>query len=182
MIRSLRAYFLSRALREKLLLLAFVGIGFVWWLSSFGTRAGLFYREQQRTAFNLKDQALWINNKASIEKNAETAAGKLDPAKTLNSNQLATTLQQIANETGLKNAQLSGTPTTRQNGQFAIHGASYTVRNASWDSIREFYAVLQQRAPYISIDVFTLQAPPNPTPGQDLLSLNLRAESVQIVK
>lgn len=182
MIRSLRAYFLSRALREKLLLLAFVGIGFLWWFSSYGKRAGAFYREQQRTSFNLKDQALWINNKASIEKNAETAAGKLDPSKTLNSNQLATTVQQIANETGLKNAQLAGTPTTRQNGQFAIHTASYNIRGASWESIREFYGALQQRAPYISIDVFTLQSQPSAGNAQDLLALTIRAESVQIVK
>ncbi|HEY1110866.1 MAG TPA: hypothetical protein VGE76_19590 [Opitutaceae bacterium] len=182
MIRSLRAYFLSRALREKLLLLAFVGIGFLWWFSSYGKRAGAFYRDQQRTSFNLKDQALWINNKASIEKNAETAAGKLDPSKTLNSNQLATTVQQVANEIGLKNAQLSGTPATRQSGQFAIHSVSYTVRNASYLSLREFYGALQQRAPYISIDVFTLQAAPNQAPGQDSLSLNIRAESVQIVR
>lgn len=182
MIRTLRAYFLSRVLREKLLLLAFVGIGFLWWFSSFGKRAGAFYREQQQTTTSLKGQAFYIDNKATIEQNAATAAGKLDPTKTLNSNQLATTLQQIANETGLKNAQLSGSPTTRQNGQFAIHSAAYSIRNAPWDSIREYYAALQQRAPYISIDVFTLQAPPNPVPGQDSLSLNIRAESVQILK
>ncbi len=182
MIRSLRAYFLSRALREKLLLLAFVGIGFLWWFSSYSKRAGAFYREQQRTTFNLKDQALWISNKASIEQNAATAAGKLDPTKTLNSNQLATTVQQIANETGLKNAQLSGTPTTRQSGQFAIHSAAYSVRGASWEAIQAFYGALQQRAPYISIDVFTLQAQPGPANASDLLSLSIRAESVQIVK
>ncbi len=49
MIRSLRAYFLGRALREKILLFAFVAIGLLWWLSAFGGRAGVWMREQKVT-------------------------------------------------------------------------------------------------------------------------------------
>lgn len=179
MIRSLRLYFLTRALREKLLLFAFVAIGLLWWLSAFGDRAGAFWREQRSTGARLSEQNAWIKNQTQIEKSAHDAAAKLDPAKTLNANVLATTLQQLAAETGLKNAALSGTPTTVRSGQFAIHSASYVIRNADWVSLYKFYEALQRRAPYIAVDQFNLTAAPN---NAAQLTLALRAESVEIVR
>lgn len=181
MIRSLRAFFLSRALREKLLLLAFIAIGLLWWLSSFGDRAAAFWRQQRATGSSLTEQAEWIRNKSNIEQNASTAAAKLDPTKTLNANQLATTLQQLANDAGIRNHGLNGSPTTSRSadGQFAIHTVNYTIRGAEWAAIYKFYQDLQQRAPYIAVDLFNLMAAPS-NPAQ--LTLGLRAESVEIVK
>jgi hypothetical protein len=179
MIRSLRAYFLSRALREKLLLVAFVAIGLLWWLSAYSTRANVFWRSYKSDSSRLAEQEQWIRNRTQIEQAMHTAAGKLDPTHTLNANQLATTLQQLANEAGLKNAQLSGTPTTTRSGQFAIHTANYLIRAAEWESLVKFYEALQQRAPYIAVDQFNLTAAAN-NPAQ--LTLGLRAESVEVVR
>ena len=67
MIRSLRAFFMSRLLREKLLLLAFVGLGMLWWLSAFATRAARFSRDQQATSLALAIQQQWLNNRGAIE-------------------------------------------------------------------------------------------------------------------
>ncbi|MES2695833.1 MAG: hypothetical protein V4773_20330 [Verrucomicrobiota bacterium] len=182
MIRSLRAYFLSRALREKLLLFAFVAIGLLWWLSSFSTRAGGFWRQQRTTTANLEEQALWIKNKTKIEETAQTAAAQLDAAKTLRSNELAATLLQLANDAGLKNASLSGQPTTVQNGQFAIHTAAFTIRNGSWEAIQTYYTALQQKVPYIAVEQFALQSVPGGQGQDNNLTLSLRAESFQVVR
>lgn len=179
MIRSIRAYFLSRALREKILLGAFIAIGLLWWLSAFGSRAGAFWREQHTMTLRLNEQAEWIKNKSKIEETAERTAGKLDPTKTLNANQLATTLLQLANEAGLKSPSLSGSPTTTRSGQFAIHTATFLIRTAEWGDLVKFYEALQKRAPYIAVDQFNLTAAPN-NPAQ--LNLQLRAESVEILQ
>jgi hypothetical protein len=179
MIKNLRAYFLGRALREKLLLFAFIAIGLLWWLSAFSNRAGAFWREQRNTGSQLKIQTEWIKNRTRIEETARVAAAKLDPTKTLNAITLPTTLQQLANDAGLKNAQLSGTPETKRSGQFALHTAGYVIRGADWESLVRFYEALQQRAPYIAVDQFNLTAAPN-NPAQ--LTLSLRAESVEIVQ
>lgn len=178
-MRRLRAYFLSRALREKLLLVAFIAIGLAWWLSAYGTRMGAFWREQRSTRSRLDEQAQWIRNRSKIESTAQAAAGKLDPAKTLNAIQLPATLQQLANEAGLKNATLSGVPVTARSGQFALHTATYVIRGAEWEALVNFYEALQKRAPYIAVDQFNLTAAPN-NPAQ--LTLSLRAESVEIVQ
>lgn len=178
-MRTLRAYFLGRALREKLLLVAFITIGLLWWLSSYSTRASMFWSEQRSTSSQLKIQTEWIKNRTRIEETARAAAAKLDPAKTLNAITLPTTLQQLANDAGLKNAQLSGTPVTTRSGQFALHTAGYIIRGADWEGLVRFYEALQQRAPYIAVDQFNLTAAPN-NPAQ--LTLSLRAESVEIVQ
>src|SRR3954454_18608883 len=104
MIRSFRAFFLSRALREKLLLVAFVGIGVAWWGSAFSTRMGKFWRDKRTTTVRLAEQAQWIKSKSIIEEAARKTAASLDPTKTLNSNQLITTVAQLASDAGLKNA------------------------------------------------------------------------------
>ena len=56
MIRTLRIFFLSRLLREKLLLLGFVGIGVAMWASAFSKHVGTFWRAQQVTSGELAFQ------------------------------------------------------------------------------------------------------------------------------
>lgn len=179
MIRTLRASFLSRALREKLLLVAFIGIGVLWWLSAFTTRASTFWRAQRATTAQLTEQNTWIRNRAQIEQSAQRAAAQLEASKTLNANQLAATVRQLADEAGLKNFTSSGQPQTTPGTQFALHSASFMIRNAEWEAVKKFYSALQQRAPYIAVDIFNLQSTPN---NQAQLSLSLRVESVEIVR
>jgi hypothetical protein len=176
MIQVARVFFLSRALREKLLLLAFVGIGALWWFSAFGKRAGAFWREQRITTARLAEQAQWIKNRANIESTAQKTAERLDPARTLNGNQLVTTVAELAKEAGLRNT-VSGTPTTEKSGQFAVHTAEYNINQADWDQLKPFYEALQKRSPYISVERFVLSAAAN-NPAQ--LTLNLKVVSVEI--
>lgn len=178
MILSIRAFFLSRALREKLLMVAFVVIGAVWWLSAFSTRTGKLWRDQRSTTVRLAEQAQWIKNKTSIEQTAAKTAGRLDPTKTLNGNQLVTTVAQLANEAGLKQTSTNGNAATTTSGQFALHSVEYTIRNVEWDPLGKFYEALLQRSPYIAVERFVLNSAAN-NPAQ--LTLVLKVVSVEIV-
>ena len=177
MMRTLRHLFLTRALREKLLLVAFVAIGALWWFSAFSTRAGTFWREQRRTTLRLAEQAQWIKNRTLIEETARRTADRLDPTKTLNGNQLVTTVAQLASEAGLRNT-VSGTPATERSGQFAVHTAEYNINQAEWEQLTSFYEELQKRTPYIAVERFMLSAAPN---APSRLTLNLKVVSVEIV-
>lgn len=177
MMRALRHYFLTRALREKLLLVAFVAIGVLWWFSAYSQRAGVFWREQRSTSARLTEQAQWIKDRTRIETAARKTAERLDPARTLNGNQLVTTVAQLASEAGLKNT-VSGTPTTERSGQFTIHTAEYTINQAEWDQLKPFYEALQKRTPYISVVRFTLTSAAN-APAK--LTLLLKVVSFEIV-
>jgi hypothetical protein len=184
MIRTLRALFLRCQLREKLLLLAFLAIVLVVWLSNFGKRAGTFWREQRRTTSDLADQAQWIANSAAIEVSAQKAAARLDAAKTLDGVRLVEAMQKLAADAGLRNTATGALSNPPGNGQFSIHSLDFTVRlldpdpQKNWDALNKFYAALQQRSPYIGIETFTLR----PEANRAQLSFILRVSSVEITK
>ena len=177
MIRTLRAYFLSRLLREKILLLSFILIGTLWWLSSVGTRAARFWRDQRATTNELAVQQQWLNNHTAIEEAAKKAASRLDSAQTLDRTRLNAAVNQAASEAGLKNGGASNF-TSETAGQFTIHSLQYQVQGADYDNLQNFYLKLNQRAPYIGIESFVLY----PTNQNDLskYSLVLRISSVEI--
>ena len=174
MIRTLRALFLRCQLREKLLLLAFVLIGALVWLSGFTARAGRFWREKRSTTTTLNYQAQLLAQGSTIEAAAQKAAAQLDATKTLNENRLATTIQQLASESGLADGR-STTPKTTTSGNISIHTLDYTVGRADWASLVKFYQAIQERSPYIGIVRFTLQV----TGVQH--SLALTVSSIEVV-
>lgn len=178
MIRAARAYFLSRALREKLLLVAFIAIGLLWWGSAFLTRAGAFWSEQRLTTSRLTEQAQWIKNQTMIEETAKQTASRLDGGKTLNANQLVTTVPAMATEAGLKNITTVGGTENTTTGQFAVHSQEFLIRNIDWEPLTTFYTALQARSPYIAIERFILELPTN----SSQLVLRLKVTSVEIVK
>jgi hypothetical protein len=179
MIRTLRAYFLSRALREKVLLVAFVAIGVMWWASSLSGRGMTFWSDQRSTTVSLEDQDNWIKNQRVIEESAKKTASRLDPTKTLNSNVLVTTVSQMANDAGLKKTQTVGTATTTPAGQFAVHSQEYIIREAEWADLIRFYEALQRRAPYITMERFILEGMPN---NSNQHNLRLKVTSVEITR
>src|SRR5438128_911821 len=108
MIRTLRALFLARLLREKLLLVAFTALGALWWLSAFSTRANAFNLQQRRTTAALKEQQQWLDHRKEIEVSAEKAAATLDPSKTLDGSRLLAAVNSLARDASLKNTVSGG--------------------------------------------------------------------------
>jgi len=178
MIRTLRAFFLSRLLREKLLLVAFAAIGLLWWGSAFSTRAGRFLQEKRRTTVALAEQQQWLDNRRMIEAAAQKAAAQLKPELTLDGTRLLAEISGIARDAGLRNV-AGGSLTDQSNGQFSIHTLDYTVNRSEWGLLRKFYETLQKRSPYIGIERFQLSAD-GVNPAQ--LSLALRVSSVEITR
>jgi hypothetical protein len=186
MIRTIRALFLGCQLREKLLVLSFLAIAVLIWLSGFSKRTGVFWREQRRTTADLAEQTQWINNSAAIEASAQKAASRLDASRTLDGVRLLEAVQKIAADAGLGNNTQSGQISNPPgNGQFAIHTLPYTARFAgpdgakNWENLTKFYSALQQRSPYIGVETFTLR--PDAV-NRAQLSLVLQLSSVEITK
>jgi len=176
MIRTLRAFFLARFVREKLLLTGFAVLAAAIWLSSLVGRSGRFLREVRVTTSSLNEQALWISNKAKIEAQAQAAASQLDPARTLDATRLLAEVGAIATDAGLKNS-TSGESQDQSNGQFSVHTLRFSVTRADWDSIKNFYLGLQKRSPYIGIEQFSLQSD---RANAALLNASIRISSVEI--
>jgi hypothetical protein len=178
MIRTLRAYFLSRLLREKLLLLGFILIGLIWWMSEFGSRAGAFWRAQRTTTATLKLQQQWLDNRLKIEAQAQKAASQLDPAKTLDRARLVTAINEAAYGAGLRNNYSATNSRSENIGQFTVHSVDYTVSAAEYPMLAQFYLNLQKRAPYVGIERFAL-ATGNPN-DTSKLTLGLTVSSMEM--
>lgn len=157
MIRSFRAFFLSRVMREKLLLVGFLGLGVVMWASSFSSRASRFWREQHATTVQLKDQDNWLAQRGAIAKATAQAAAQMDPAKTLDPTGLAVTVRELADRTGVQLVSLSARTNVLPGGQFSVNSQQFQVQNTDWSSFKQFYQQVQQLSPYVAITQLALQ-------------------------
>jgi hypothetical protein len=176
MIRNLRAFFLSCLLREKVLMTAFIVMAAAVWLGSVAGRIGRFSREARSTSASLNQQALWLSNRASIEAQAQAAAGQLDAVRTLDATRLLAEVSAIAAETELKSYN-SGTPKDVSSGQFSVHSLEFNVTKVDWATLKVFYLALSKRSPYIGIEQYSMQADKaNPA----LLNASFQISSVEI--
>ena len=173
---TLRAFFLSRLLREKLLLVAFAALGAAILLSSFGGRAARSWRTYRVTTATLAEQQQWLANRAAIEAGAKQAVTNLDPSRTLDDTRLVGELSTLARAQGLRFT--SDSPRTERSGQFAVHTVQFNLMKMDWEALKRFYLELTKRSPYIGIEQFSLQAD-RANPLQ--LNASLRVSSVEIV-
>ncbi len=174
---TLKAFFLSRLLREKLLLVAIAALVAVTVLSAFARRAGAFWRTQRAATVALADQQQWLQNRATIAAGARQAATSLDPTRTLDDTRLVGELNALARSQGLRFT--NDTPQTVRSGQFAVHTVQFNLQKADWAALTRFYLELTKRSPYVGIEQFTLQAD-RASPAQ--LNASLRVSSVEIVR
>jgi len=178
MIRALRALFLSRLLREKLLLAGILVLVAVIWLGSLSRRAGRMVHGVRVTTGTLSEQARWLSDRAAIEASARAAAGRLDAVRTLDTTRLLAEVSAIAAETGLRNT-TSGEPKDVSNGQFSVHTLQFNVTKADWATLKQFYLAVSKRSPYIGIEQCSLQVD---RANQTLLNANFQISSVEIAR
>ncbi len=178
MIRTLRVLFLGRSFREQVMLAGLAVVLAAIGLTRFAGQAALFWRDQRSTTLNLADQARWLADRQTILDQAQRAASRLDPARTLSGIQLFAAVSAMGGAGG-RNDVRSGEPADERSGQFAIHTVRFDISRADWNSLWSFYRALQRRSPYISIEQCAINAtPPNPA----LLNMSLLVSSVEIVR
>lgn len=171
----MKQFFLSRALREKILLVAFAALALLIWAG------GLLNRGQKRAAewrtvrTELATQQMWLANREAIDANAAAATKSLDPAKTLNGTRLVGELNAIAAGAGLA-ADINSQRSERTS-QFAFHTVQINFRRADLSALLKFYGELAQRSPYIGLEQFSLTID-RASPGQ--LNASFRAVSAEL--
>ena len=177
-MKAFKAFFLSRLLREKVLLLAFVLIGAAIWFSSVSDRVGVRLRQIRTASSDLDVQARWLLQQDRIQKEATFAIAHLDPALAFDSVRLQSEINSMARDAGLSNYDVSDSR-DQSTSQFAVHSVQFSARNADIAALVTFYQALGKRAPYIGIEQFSL-ASNRANPSQ--LNISWRVTSVEIVK
>jgi hypothetical protein len=176
MIRTLRAFFLGRLFREKVLLTGWVVLVASVWLSNLIGRTTRFVRTVHSTTTTLSEQQHWLANRTTIEAQAESAAGKLDAVRTLDATRLLAEVSAIATDLALKNT-TSGESKDSPIGQFSVHTLQFNVTKVDWATLKQFYLALSKRSPYIGIEQFSMQVD---RANSSLLSANFQISSVEI--
>ena len=174
----MKAFYMRRIMREKMLILGITMVAAAMWLSSATSRAGTFWRQFRATSQELKMQQAFLDQQTQIETAAAAAVENLDPSRTFDSVRLQTELDAIARATGVTNAS-SEDPRVDRTDQFSINTVQFQVRSAEWLSLVRFYQELVKRSPYIGIEQVTIIAN-RATPSQ--LGATLRVSSVEIAR
>lgn len=146
----MKRFFLKRAPRERLLILLFLGLAAVLWLGSAGRRVHDRWTARREVAAELATQQLWLERKSAIEERAARAAGRLDPASTLDATRLVGEVVALAAEAGLSASM--DAPRTQRTGQFAYHTVQVAFRRAELGAVVKFYRALARRAPYLALE------------------------------
>ena len=158
-MKALKAFFLSRLMREKALLLAFAGIGAAIWLSNFGSRASAFSRTFRQTTNDLNQQQRVLDSRQSIEAAAKKAITRFDPSKTYNLNSLIAAVNQLAEVADLKNSPIETIPDAHMP-QFVVHSVLFRAAvpkdQPNFRKLRRFYLEIGKKSPYIGIEQCTM--------------------------
>lgn len=173
----MKAWFFSRLDREKFLMLAFVIAVAVLWLSDISERARAAVTDINETRTVLGTQGRWLAEQDRIEQAAAAAVADLDSSRTFNSLRLSAELSTLAKAATIDQNLRSETQLAQQTAQFSVHTVQLTLNRVGWESLLSFYGALSERAPYISIERFTLESVRN-NPAE--LNARLLVSSVEI--
>ena len=171
----MKTFFLSRVLREKVLLLTFSALALAIWAGQLLGRGGKLWDDWRTTRAEFAAQKIWLQNGPAIDAKAAATTKSLDPAKTLNATKLVGELNTLASAAGL-NADISAQRTERTS-QFAFHTVQVNFRRADLAALLRFYRDLSRRSPYIGLEQFSLAADRG-SPG--LLNASLRISSAEL--
>jgi hypothetical protein len=173
----IKAWFLSRLLREKALVLALLVIGALIWMSAAGERLGSALRGFRGAQSTLATQQVWLDARPQIEEAAAAAVQNLDPAKTYDSTFLVAEIMAIAGRAGL--AVNTEPPRTQRSPQFSVHTVQVTTRRAELGALLRFYQELASKAPYLGLEQISLQGDRG-NPG--MINATFQVASVELLR
>jgi hypothetical protein len=150
----MKRYFLTRSMREKALLVAFVSLASLAWLLSAVGRTRVAVQDARSLAAEAEETRLWLGNKTAIEAQAAKATAQLDPARTLNGARLVGELNALASQAGLA-PEVSGLRSERTT-QFSFHSVQVSFRRADLGALVKFYEEVSRRSPYIALEQLSL--------------------------
>lgn len=174
----MRAWYMGRLVREQVLLLVLIGAAAVVWSTNTWDRVQAWGREVRLTSATLETQALWLSRREGIESRAREAVENLDGSRTYNAVRLFAEINALAKQAGIDQALRSESQPTELTAQFSVHTVQLNLNGVAWESLLAFYEALSARAPYISIERFSLVSARNS--GGASLDARLTVSSVEI--
>lgn len=171
----MRNFYNDRLLRERVLLLVFLGIGVLWWGSGLIGRVRVNVQAWRSVAQEGEIQRMWLAKGASVGERTALVAKQLDSARTMNASQAYALVSQLAQGLPLE----MGAQRTERTDNFALHSLQVTFRRTDMAALVRFYEGVAARAPFLGIDQCTISAD-RATPG--MINAVFRIYSVEAVQ
>ncbi len=179
-IRALRNYFLSRSIREKMLVLGLVAVTAVVWVSGVMGRGASRIRSLKVAGADLAEQKSWLEQREAIEKRNRAAVADLNPAKTLDTVRLQGKMDEVARSMRLGNNTRVGDSSTIPTNLFKYNTVRVQINNvpiSEYKSLLDFENKIHEFAPYIGVESAQVQVNPS-----QQLSLQMKVFSVELVR
>lgn len=152
----MKAAFIRRSPREKLLIVVLVMALALVWLITATSRLGRHWGENRTVTAQLDEQSQWLDRRAEIEQRSAAAVANLDPSRTLDATHLVGEVVTLAENAGLSPA--IDSPRSQQTGPFSYHTVEVSFRRVELAALVAFYRELGERAPYVALEEVTLAA------------------------
>lgn len=176
-----KTFFLTRAFREKILLLGFILIVTATWLTSVSGRTRQFSRAFKETSTELETQGEWFKNQARIDASAKAAVEHLDPAKTYDGVRLQSEIVSILQRVGITAGYGVDGGAPERASVFTKHSVQVTIRQVDYAALVKFYLEVVKQTPYIAFDQVLISVPNNNN-NRNTHNATMRITSVELVK
>jgi len=167
-------FYNSKMLRERMLMLVFLGIAVIWWGTALAGRTRRNVQAWKSVAEDTRIQQMWLGQGASIGERTAQVAKQLDAARTMNAAQAYAEVSRLAAGLPLE----MGAQHSERTDNFALHSLQITFRRTDMAALLKFYQGISSRAPYLGIDQCTISAD-RAAPGQH--NAVFRIYSVEVV-
>lgn len=172
----MRHLFLSRAPRERILILLGLATAAFLWGGGAVERARAAWAADQSAASEAETQGLWLARETEIRQQAEKAVAGLEAGKGYDAARLVAEALALAKEAGLNVN--TDPPKTQRSGAFAVHSVQLTCRKTDLPSLIAFYESVRPRAPYLALGPTSIQLERG---GGGSLSARLQVTAVELV-
>ncbi len=146
----IQKFFKKRSLREKMLLLAFLGVTLLVVVSLSLDATSNSWKAIQKSRQTLNYQSFWLKNQKSIQDQLEMALQSVNPEKTYTASKLIEFLDNQSRIIGL-NYELSS-PRTESADLFKIHSVNIMVRGASMKQLLDLDDKIQILFPNVILN------------------------------
>jgi hypothetical protein len=154
----MKAYFLSRHIREKMLILGLVIIAIAFWLPSLIGRTNQLLAEKKLAESKIAEQQPWLDRRDEIDAEEAAAVNKLKPELSFDKLKLTSEITKMAEAASVNPAPIIGAATSSKatSRQLSISSIRVTLNNVDMPTLVSFYRELAKRSPYISISDCTI--------------------------
>lgn len=150
----MKNFYNTKSLRERVLMLAFLAIGVLWWGSALAGRVRANVLTWQSVSSDAAVQREWLARSASVNERTAQIAQQLDAGRTMNAAQAYAEVNRLAMGLPLEVT----APRTDRTENFSLHSLQVTFRRVDMTGLLRFYEGVTARAPYLGIDQCTISA------------------------